>query len=160
MHSDGGDHRPDPYRAPLCVSSVRPFRKGLLVRFAGIGDRTAAEALRGLYLLRPLEALAPLEDDEVFYHQLLGMTVETGRVDRRGNPILRPKYGLHALRHFYASWMINRKKDGGLELPAKKVQERLGHSSIVMTLDVYGHLFPDTGDEFDELAAAERALLG
>ena len=32
------------------------------------------------------------------------------------------------------------------ELPAKVVQERLGHSSIVMTMDVYGHLFP-RGDD-------------
>jgi integrase len=50
--------------------------------------------------------------------------------------------GLHALRHFYASWLINRKADGGLELPAKTVQSRLGHSTIGMTLDTYSHLFP------------------
>jgi integrase len=31
-------------------------------------------------------------------------------VDDKG----RPKYGLHALRHFYASWCINRKEDGGV----------------------------------------------
>ena len=75
-----------------------------------------------------------------------------------GEPIA--KYpGIHALRHFFASWMINRKVDGGLELPAKVVQERLGHSSIVMTMDTYGHLFP-RGDDGAELAAAERALLG
>ena len=66
--------------------------------------------------------------------------------------------GLHALRHFYASWCINRKADGGRELPAKNVQQLLGHSSIVMTLDTYGHLFP-RGDDADKLAAAERALL-
>jgi hypothetical protein len=36
--------------------------------------------------------------------------------------------------HFYASWCINRRKDGGLELPPKTVQSRLGHASIVMTL--------------------------
>jgi integrase len=72
----------------------------------------------------------------------------------------RAKYtGLHALRHFYASWCINRRVDGGLELPAKVVQERLGHSSIMMTMDVYGHLFP-RGDDSEELAAAERSLLG
>lgn len=47
---------------------------------------------------------------------------------------------------------------GGLGLPPKVVQERLGHSSIVMTMDVYGHLFPK-GDDSDELAAAELALL-
>jgi integrase len=71
----------------------------------------------------------------------------------------RPKYpGLHALRHFFASWCINRKKDGGLELPIKTVQQRLGHSTIVMTSDTYGHLFP-RGDDTEELAAAERALL-
>ena len=38
--------------------------------------------------------------------------------------------GLHALRHFYASWCINRRTDGGLELPLKIVQHRLGHASI------------------------------
>jgi integrase len=67
--------------------------------------------------------------------------------------------GLHALRHFYASWCINRKVDGGLELPLKVVQARLGHSSIQMTADTYGHLFP-RGDDGSELAAAERAFVG
>jgi integrase len=49
--------------------------------------------------------------------------------------------GLHALRHFYASWRINRQAYGGLELPPKVVQERLGHSTVAMTRDVYGRLF-------------------
>ena len=72
---------------------------------------------------------------------------------------MRAKYaGLHALRHFYASLCINRRVDGGLELPPKVVQERLGHSSIVMTMDRYGHLFP-SDDHASELEAAERALL-
>ena len=66
--------------------------------------------------------------------------------------------GLHALRHFYASWCINRRADGGLELPPKVVQERMGHSSIMMTMDVYGHLFP-RGDDSSELADAERSLM-
>jgi integrase len=76
-----------------------------------------------------------------------------GVIDAKGEP----KYGMHALRHFYASWCINRRKDGGLELPPKTVQARLGHASIVMTLDIYGHLFP-SGDDGAELAAAARAL--
>ena len=71
----------------------------------------------------------------------------------------KAKYtGLHALRHFYASWCINRPAEGGLGLPAKIVQERLGHSSITMTYDRYGHLFP-RGDDAEELDAAEQALL-
>jgi integrase len=72
----------------------------------------------------------------------------------------KPKYtGLHAFRHFYASWCINRRADGGLELPLKVVQARLGHSSITMTADRYGHLFPSS-DDGAELETAELALLG
>jgi integrase len=72
----------------------------------------------------------------------------------------KAKYtGLHSLRHFYASWCINRKADGGMELPPKDVQYRLGHSSIGMTMDVYGHLFPKA-DARAEMEAAERAFLG
>jgi integrase len=53
---------------------------------------------------------------------------------------------------------MNRRKNGGLGVPPKVVQGRLGHSSIVMTMDVYGHLFPKC-DDAEELAAAEMALL-
>ena len=68
----------------------------------------------------------------------------------------KPKYALHAFRHFFASWCINPKELW--ELPPKVVQTLLGHSSIVMTLDVYGHLFRDGGDR-TELAEASRLLL-
>lgn len=81
------------------------------------------------------------------------------KVGRDGGAALVGRYGMHSLRHFYASWCINRRADGGLELPAKTVQARLGHASITMTFDTYGHLFP-RGDDGDELAAAELALLG
>ncbi|MEC9245718.1 MAG: tyrosine-type recombinase/integrase [Pseudomonadota bacterium] len=87
-----------------------------------------------------------------------GVAVKTGEVDEDGAPIMEAKYsGLHALRHFYASFCINRPEDGGLGLPPKVVQSRLGHSSIQMTLDVYGHLFP-RGDSSEELDRAEAAL--
>ena len=72
----------------------------------------------------------------------------------------KAKYtGMHCLRHFYASWLINRREDGGLGLPPKIVQEHLGHATITITLDTYGHLFP-RGDDTAVLAAAERELLG
>src|SRR5215475_6092164 len=81
--------------------------------------------------------------------------VTAGVVDAKG----KAKYtGLHAWRHFYASWLINRKKDGGLELPAKTVQARMGHSSVIITMDTYGHLFPSS-DDGSELAEAEKTLL-
>lgn len=89
-----------------------------------------------------------------------GVTIDTGEVDAKGRPILEAKYtGLHALRHFYASWLINRREDGGLGLPPKSVQERLGHSTIALTMDVYSHLFPSS-DSADEMASAEAVLLG
>ena len=48
----------------------------------------------------------------------------------------KAKYtAMHALRHFYASWCINRTEDGGLGLPPKNVQERFGHANITITLD-------------------------
>jgi integrase len=81
--------------------------------------------------------------------------VAAGVVNAEG----RAKYGgLHCLRHFYASWCINRRVDGGLELPLKMVSTRLGHASIQITADRYGHLFPST-DDGAELAAAEKALM-
>jgi integrase len=97
-----------------------------------------------------------IEHHKTIVRALEAIMVEAGVVDADG----KPKYsGLHAFRHFYASWCINRKADGGLELPAKMVQARLGHGSIVMTLDTYGHLFP-RGDDGAELAAAEQRLFG
>lgn len=87
---------------------------------------------------------------------LVPAQIAAGVVTRDG----KAKYtGLHTLRHFYASWCINSKEDGGLGLPLKLVQHRLGHSSIQMTSDVYGHLFPRS-DDGAELAAAQKALLG
>jgi integrase len=80
---------------------------------------------------------------------------EAGLVTPDGSP----KYGLHSLRHFFASWLINRKEDGGREMPLKTAQMLLGHSSITMTADVYGHLFP-RGNDAAELAEAERGILG
>jgi integrase len=79
-----------------------------------------------------------------------------GLVNKNG----KPKYtGLHALRHFYASWCINPLDRGGQGLPPKVVQAQLGHSSIVMTMDTYGHLLPPGDDAEKRLAEAERALL-
>jgi integrase len=101
-------------------------------------------------------AKGQVEDHKSIVRALAPMMVAAGVVTKDG----KPKYtGLHSFRHFYASWCINRKEEGGLELPAKVVQHCLGHSSIVMTLDRYGHLFPSK-DDGSELAEAERALWG
>jgi len=104
----------------------------------------------------------PTGAGQIEYHSnivvrgLAPVQIAAGVVTKDG----KAKYtGLHALRHFYASWCINRKEDGGLGLPLKTVQHRLGHSTIQMTADVYGHLFPSS-DDGAELEAAQKALLG
>jgi integrase len=75
---------------------------------------------------------------------------KAGLVDPAG----KPKYGLHALRHFFASWAIEQ------EFSAKRVQALLGHSSIQMTFDVYGHLFPSLEDDHAKFAKGELAVVG
>src|SRR5262249_44287592 len=106
-----------------------------------------------------LDLVFPTRPGAIMYHRSmldsLGPVMEAAGVVNRGG---KPKYALHAFRHFFASWCINRRADGGRELPAKVVQSLLGHGSIVMTLDRYGHLFP-RGDDRAELAAASGALL-
>jgi integrase len=80
-------------------------------------------------------------------------------LDQDGNPVIVARYNFHALRHFFASYLINRRVDGGLELPPKIVQDRLGHSTITMTMDRYGHLFPTNGDD-TAMTDIERSLMG
>src|SRR5262249_27258728 len=104
-----------------------------------------------LGLAFPTQVGTPETLENILRRSLQPAQVAAGVVDGNGEA----KYGgMHALRHFYASWCINRQKDGGLELPLKIVQARLGHASIQMTADRYGHLFP-SADDGSELAAAE-----
>jgi 16S rRNA processing protein RimM len=69
--------RPDEFFPPLRIAEVRPFRGGHLLRFEGIDDRDRADVLRGRYLVRAFAEIEPKEEDELFYHELLGMTVVT-----------------------------------------------------------------------------------
>lgn len=64
-----------------------------------------------------------------------------------------PRFSLHALRHAAASLFIEQ------GWPPKKIQVMLGHSSITMTYDVYGHLFHDPAKDVDLMGEMERGLL-
>jgi integrase len=130
------------------------------VRTIDLGPRVLA-ALKEWRLACPkgdAGLVFPTRAGEIEHHKnmlrsLTPAMIGAGLTDKAG----KPKYGLHSLRHYFASWCINRKTAGGRELPPKNVQQLLGHASIVMTLDRYGHLFP-RGDDRSELAAAEAAL--
>jgi 16S rRNA processing protein RimM len=68
----------------LEVLSSRWHQTTLLVRFAELADRTAAEGARGTTLLAHLPADASPEDPDEFYdHQLIGLSV----VDLEGQEI-------------------------------------------------------------------------
>jgi integrase len=64
----------------------------------------------------------------------------------------RPGFHPHELRHTAASLAIASGAD------VKVVQLMLGHKTATMTLDLYGHLFPDRLDEladrFDDAVCA------
>jgi integrase len=126
---------------PMVVNALKEWK------LASDGD--------GHHLVFPGEHGRPLVLTTIIKHVWHPAQVRAGVVAEDGSA----KYGgLHALRHFNASWCINRRADGGLELPIKVVQGRLGHASMTMTADRYGHLFPRTNDA-DELKAAEHAFM-
>lgn len=57
----------------LTVQSIKAAGPGAIARFREIGDRTAAEALRGTLLTVPRSALPPLEDGEYYHADLLAL---------------------------------------------------------------------------------------
>jgi 16S rRNA processing protein RimM len=67
-----------PNRLELHVRTSRPFNEGLLVGFAEVPDRNAAETWRGRYLLLPVKELPAPDESEVYVHELVGMRVELG----------------------------------------------------------------------------------
>lgn len=69
----------DPASAgPLTIETGRVHSGRLLLRFAGVKDRTGAEALRGTLLIADVDPSELLEDPEEFYdHQLIDLDVVT-----------------------------------------------------------------------------------
>jgi len=57
---------------------VLGFARGsVLARLSGVADREAAEALRGIRLYVPREALPATKEDEYYHADLIGLPVET-----------------------------------------------------------------------------------
>ena len=63
--------------------AVRDSGKAAVARFEGIGDRSAAEALRGSLVEIDRSALPPLEDGEYYHVDLIGLEA----TDRDGNRV-------------------------------------------------------------------------
>jgi integrase len=129
------------------------------------GDRSIPMSPMVLNVLKQWRLACPNGELRLVFPNGLGKVENHANIANRGFYALQraagiigadgnPKYGLHALRHFFASWVIER------GFSPKKVQTLLGHSSIQMTFDVYGHLFPSLEDDHAKFAAGELAIAG
>lgn len=75
-------------------------------------------------------------------------------LNRVGERTLRGKYASHALRHCAASLWIEQR------VSPKRIQRWMGHSSIQVTFDTYGHLFEQAEADAAIMEAVERDLFG
>lgn len=118
---------------PMAVLALRRHREQLEAHAASLDAAIPAETP---VFCRP--DLTPMRPDSVS-HQFERVTVKAGL----------GKLGLHVLRHTHASHLLRQ------GIHAKVVQERLGHSSIQVTLDLYSHVAPGMQE-----AAAQRFEAG
>ena len=85
-----------------------------------------------------------------FYNRVFKpLMTECGIVDENG----KPRFSPHSLRHAAASLFIEQ------GWAPKKIQTLLGHSTIMMTFDVYGHLFIDPSKDVELMDKMEQDLL-
>lgn len=68
---------------PYALHELRSQGKGWIVKFEGIDGRSAAEAMDGLYIAAPREALPKTEADEYYWADLIGLDV----VNTSGEPL-------------------------------------------------------------------------
>ena len=64
----------------VVIARVRPFHRAWLLHFEGFESREPVEGLRERYLALRAEDVRELRPGEFYYHELLGMVVETGGV--------------------------------------------------------------------------------
>lgn len=77
----------------LTLLSVRPGPQGAVARFAEVGDRTAAEALRGTLLSVPRDSLPSLPAGEYYWHDLVGLAVVSPEGVRLGEVVAVENFG-------------------------------------------------------------------
>ncbi len=67
------------------IAQARRHQQYLILQFAEIGDRNAAELLREQYVMVAFEDAVPLEDGEYYLFQVIGLNVITTDGETLGN---------------------------------------------------------------------------
>jgi integrase len=93
----------------------------------------------------------------VFANRCGNIGVHANFLSRIWKPLLRdcgmPRYTFHSLRHVAASLFIET-----LGWAPKRVQTVLGHASITMTYDLYGHVFPSAESDKEAMKKLDAAI--
>lgn len=69
---------------PMTLEELRAHGKGLIAKFDGIDDRTAAEKLDGMYVGAPRDELPATGEDEFYWGDLVGLAVVNEGGERLG----------------------------------------------------------------------------
>ena len=114
-------------------------------------------AHRGAQLVRQMELGDSLyRDDGYVFPNPTGQVLDPFRLTDTWRRLVAkaglPKVRLHDLRHFHASVLLQANTN------PKIVQERLGHATIAVTMDIYSHSIPSLQrDAALDFAKAMRA---
>jgi 16S rRNA processing protein RimM len=79
--------------AALTLSSARPSKGGVIARAKEIDSKEEADALRGLELYVPREALPAPEENEFYLADLIGLAVVTPEGEALGRVKAVPNFG-------------------------------------------------------------------
>jgi 16S rRNA processing protein RimM len=77
------------------VEAMRSHRRVLLLKLGGCDDRNAADELRGMLVQVPIEEAVPLEEDEYYHFQIIGVQVETESGESLGQVVDVLETGAH-----------------------------------------------------------------
>ncbi len=66
-----------PEQRPYRILGIRPHQNAMLIKLEGVTGREEAEAFRGALVYVSLRDAVPLETDEYYEHQIVGVEVET-----------------------------------------------------------------------------------
>ena len=81
------------FRDSYKITLVSKNKKGIVARLSGIEDRNAAEGIKGLELYVTRAVLPELDEDEFYYHDLIGLDVDDSEDNRIGKVIMVDNYG-------------------------------------------------------------------